>query len=126
MSINDVMKKSEGHMQGAIQALHHEFKTLRTGRANAAMLDSVTVDYYGTPTPIAQAASVKVPEASMIVVEPWDKSMVAPVEKAIAGGGAQISAGLGLLLEQGIFPNFRRFSLIFPAIFEQSFDQKRH
>ena len=83
MSINDVMKKSEGHMHGAIQALHHEFKTLRTGRANAAMLDSVTVDYYGTPTPIAQAASVKVPEASMIVVEPWDKSMVAPIEKAI-------------------------------------------
>jgi ribosome recycling factor len=83
MSINDVMKKSEVHMHGAIQVLHHEFKTLRTGRANAAMLDSVTVDYYGTPTPIAQAASVKVPEASMIVVEPWDKSMVAPIEKAI-------------------------------------------
>jgi ribosome recycling factor len=83
MSINDVMKKAQDHMNGAIQALHGEFRTLRTGRANAAMLDSVMVDYYGTPTPIAQAASVKVPEASMIVVEPWDKSMVAPIEKAI-------------------------------------------
>ena len=81
--INDVIKDSQKHMHGAIEALHREFKTLRTGRANAAMLDSVTVDYYGTPTPIAQAASVKVPEASMIVVEPWDKSMVAPIEKAI-------------------------------------------
>ncbi|HEX3580364.1 MAG TPA: ribosome recycling factor [Thermoanaerobaculia bacterium] len=81
--ISDVIKDVEKHMNGAIESLHREFKTLRTGRANAAMLDSVTVDYYGTPTPIAQAASVKVPEASMILVEPWDKSMVAPIEKAI-------------------------------------------
>jgi ribosome recycling factor len=81
--INDVIKDVQKHMHGAIEVLHRDFKTLRTGRANAAMLDSVTVDYYGTPTPIAQAASVKVPEASLIIVEPWDKSMVAPVEKAI-------------------------------------------
>lgn len=81
--INDVIKDAQKHMHGAIEALHREFKTLRTGRANAAMLDSVMVDYYGTPTPIAQAASIKVPEASLIMVEPWDKSMVAPVEKAI-------------------------------------------
>ncbi len=81
--INDVIKDCQKHMHGAIDALHREFKTLRTGRANAAMLDSVMVGYYGTPTPIAQAASVKVPEASLIVVEPWVKSMVAPVEKAI-------------------------------------------
>jgi ribosome recycling factor len=70
-------------MDGALEALHREFKTLRTGRANAAMLDGVTVDYYGTPTPIAQVASLKVPEPSLIVAEPWDKSMVAPIEKAI-------------------------------------------
>jgi len=70
-------------MHGAIEALHREFKTLRTGRANAAMLDGITVDYYGTPTPISQVASLKVPESSLIVAEPWDKSMVSAVEKAI-------------------------------------------
>jgi ribosome recycling factor len=81
--INDVVKDVQHRMHGAIEALHREFKTLRTGRANAAMLDSVTVDYYGTPTPIGQVASLKVPEASMIVAEPWDKTMVSAIEKAI-------------------------------------------
>jgi ribosome recycling factor len=81
--INDVIKDVQHRMHGAIEALHREFKSLRTGRANAAMLDNVTVDYYGTPTPIAQVASIKVPEASMIVAEPWDKSMVGAIEKAI-------------------------------------------
>ena len=81
--INDVIKDVQHRMHGAIEALHREFKTLRTGRANAGMLDSVTVDYYGTPTPIAQVASLKVPEASLIVAEPWDKTMVGAIEKAI-------------------------------------------
>ena len=81
--IQDVIKDVQHRMHGAIEALHREFKTLRTGRANAAMLDSITVDYYGTPTPIAQVASLKVPEPSLIVAEPWDKSMVAAIEKAI-------------------------------------------
>lgn len=81
--INDVIKDVQHRMDSALQALHREFKTLRTGRANAAMLDGLTVDYYGTPTPIAQVASIKVPESSLIVAEPWDKSMVSAVEKAI-------------------------------------------
>jgi ribosome recycling factor len=81
--IQDVIKDVQHRMDGAIEALHREFKTLRTGRANAAMLDGITIDYYGTPTPLAQVASLKVPEASMIVAEPWDKSMLAVIEKAI-------------------------------------------
>ncbi len=81
--IQDVIKDVQHRMHGAIEALHREFKSLRTGRANVSMLDLVMVDYYGTPTPIGQVASLKVPEASLIVAEPWDKSMVAPVEKAI-------------------------------------------
>jgi ribosome recycling factor len=83
MAINDVIKDVQHRMHGAIEALHAHFKTLRTGRANAAMLDTIHVDYYGTPTPISQAANIKVPEPALIVVEPWDKSMVAPIEKAI-------------------------------------------
>jgi ribosome recycling factor len=83
MPINAVTKDVQHRMDSSIQALHAHFKTLRTGRANAAMLDSIHVDYYGTPTPLAQAASIKVPEPALLVVEPWDKSMVGPIEKAI-------------------------------------------
>jgi ribosome recycling factor len=83
MPINDVIKDVAHRMDSSIQSLHGHFRSLRTGRANAAMLDTVHVDYYGTPTPISQAANIKVPEPALIVVEPWDKSMVAPIEKAI-------------------------------------------
>jgi ribosome recycling factor len=83
MPINEVIKDVQHRMDSSIQALHAHFKTLRTGRANAAMLDSIHVDYYGTPTPLAQAANIKVPEPALLVVEPWDKSMVAVIEKAI-------------------------------------------
>lgn len=83
MPMNEVIKDVQHRMDSSIQALHAHFKTLRTGRANAAMLDSIHVDYYGTPTPLAQAANIKVPEPALLVVEPWDKSMVAPIEKAI-------------------------------------------
>jgi len=81
--INDVIRDVQHRMHGAIEALHREFKSLRTGRANVAMLDGITVDYYGTPSPISQVANLKVPEPSLIVAEPWDKSIVAAVEKAI-------------------------------------------
>ncbi|HVG23232.1 MAG TPA: ribosome recycling factor [Thermoanaerobaculia bacterium] len=81
--MNEVITDVKHRMDSSIQSLHSHFKTLRTGRANAAMLDSIQVDYYGTPTPLAQAASIKVPEPALLVVEPWDKSMVGPIEKAI-------------------------------------------
>lgn len=83
MPIPGLIKDVQHRMDSSIQSLNGHFKTLRTGRANASMLDGVTVDYYGTPTPLAQAASIKVPEAALIVLEPWDKSMVGPIEKAI-------------------------------------------
>jgi ribosome recycling factor len=81
--INDVIKDVQHRMHGALEALHREFKTLRTGRANVSMLDGVHIDYYGTPTPLSQVASLKVPEPSMILAEPWDKSMLSAIEKAI-------------------------------------------
>ncbi|HEX9161635.1 MAG TPA: ribosome recycling factor [Thermoanaerobaculia bacterium] len=81
--INEVIKDVQHRMDGALEALHREFKTLRTGRANVGMLDGIIVEYYGTPTPLAQVASLKVPEASLIIAEPWDKSMVATIEKTI-------------------------------------------
>lgn len=83
MPTKEVIKDLDRRMHGAVDALHGEFKTLRTGRANVSVLDGVMVDYYGTPTPIAQVANLSVPEASLIVAQPWDKSMIPAIEKAI-------------------------------------------
>jgi ribosome recycling factor len=83
MQVKETMKDLDRRMHGAIEALHHEFRSLRTGRANASMLDGITIDYYGTPTPLSQVASLAVPEASLIVAQPWDKSMIPAIEKAI-------------------------------------------
>lgn len=77
--IDDIRRR----MDGALSALKHEFSGLRTGRANAAMLDSVTVDAYGSPTPIVQVGTVNAPEPRMLSVSVWDKSLVAAVERAI-------------------------------------------
>src|SRR5687767_11509840 len=70
-------------MHGAIEALHAEFRQLRTGRASLSMLDGVVVPYYGTDTPLNGVASLSVPEASLIIAQPWDKSMIPAIEKAI-------------------------------------------
>lgn len=77
-------------MDGALNALAHEFSGLRTGRASSSLLDPVQVEAYGAVTPINQVAAITVPEARMIIVQVWDKSVVAAVDKAIR------AAGLGL------------------------------
>lgn len=81
--IKDVNRDLDKRMHGAIEALHGEFRSLRTGRASASMLDGVMVDYYGTPTPVSGVANLSVPEASLIVAQPWDKTMIPALEKAI-------------------------------------------
>lgn len=74
---------AEERMEKSIDSLKYNFGRVRTGRANPHILDSIKVDYYGQPTPITQLAGVKVPEASMLVIEPWDKSSLNSIEKAI-------------------------------------------
>ncbi len=81
--INDLKKDAEKRMGRSIEALREEFSRLRTGRANAALLEHVTVDYYGTETPITRVATVTVEDARTLSVSPWEKQMVAAVEKAI-------------------------------------------
>ena len=71
------------HMDKCLSALKSNFAKVRTGRANPHVLDDIRVNYYGVPTPITQLAGVKVPEASMLVIEPWDKSSLRSIEKAI-------------------------------------------
>ncbi len=70
-------------MDKSIQALKVEFSSIRTGQASASLLDRIRVDYYGTPTPVTQVASVTVPEARLLVVQPWDKGLLKEIEKAI-------------------------------------------
>ena len=83
MEIREVIKDVERRMHGAIDSLHGEFKQLRTGRASLSMLDGVLVPYYGTDTPLNGVASLTIPESSLIVAQPWDKSMIPAIEKAI-------------------------------------------
>ncbi len=78
-------------MEKALSALQHDFTGLRTGRPNPAQLDDIKVDYYGVPTPVTQVAAVKVPDAHMMTVEPWDKGLVGAVEKAIAASSLGIA-----------------------------------
>ena len=81
--MESVKKDAEERMEKALVALDREFGKLRTGRASTSLVDGVKVDYYGTPTPIGQIASVAIPDSRTITIQPWDKSSFALVEKAI-------------------------------------------
>ena len=78
-----VSESTMGRMDKTIAALKDEFKALRTGRASASIFDRVRVDYYGTPTPLNQVSTISVPEARSIVIQPFDKSLISEIEKAI-------------------------------------------
>ncbi len=77
------IKKAEEKMQKSIHVLTSDFAAIRAGRANPAVLDKITVDYYGTPTPIQQMAAISVPEARTLLIQPWDASTLKSIEKAI-------------------------------------------
>ena len=83
LDANKIINDSRMLMQKAIDHLESELSKIRAGRANPTMLDSVHVDYYGTRTPLSQISSVTIPDARTIAIQPWEKSMLAPIEKAI-------------------------------------------
>jgi ribosome recycling factor len=78
-----IIDQAKEKMDKAVQAFSRELATIRAGRANASLLDKVTVDYYGAPTPLNQLASISVPEARLLVIQPYDKSVINDIEKAI-------------------------------------------
>ncbi len=80
---DDIIKKTRTSMDKSIDALKKDFAKVRTGRASAALLDDVRVDYYGTPTPLSQVGSLTVPEPRMITIQPWEKNLIPEIEKAI-------------------------------------------
>ena len=81
--MDKVIKNAEEKMKKSVQHLETEFSEIRAGRANPAVLDKVRIDYYGTPTPINQVAAVSVSEARTLTIQPWDKSLLRVIEKAI-------------------------------------------
>lgn len=88
--MSDIIKDTKSRMQKAIDNLSRELANISAGRANSNLLNGVTVDYYGAPTPVQQLASINVPEARLLVISPYDKTSVADIEKAI------IAANLGV------------------------------
>ena len=102
------LKIYEDKMNKTLDVLLDDYGTIRAGRANPHVLDKIKVDYYGTPTPIQQVGNISVPEARMIVIQPWEKSLLKAIEKAI------------LTSELGINPNNDGscIRLIFPEMTE--------
>ncbi len=107
--MKDLLKNTEERMDKSLNSVGREFATVRAGRANTSILDRITVDYYGVPTPIQQIASVSVPEGRVLQIQPWDTSTLKLIEKAI-----QVS-------DIGINPNNdgRVIRLIFPPLTEE-------
>jgi len=86
-------KKAEEKMHGAIEALKKEFASLRTGRASLALLDGIEVDYYGTPTPLSQVATLNVPEPRQMTIQPWEQKLIPDIEKAILKSDLGLTPG---------------------------------
>ena len=81
--MNELIKNTEEKMNKTVAVLERDYKSIRAGRANAAVLDRITVDYYGVPTPIQQMAAVSTPEPRVLMIQPWDASSMKDIEKAI-------------------------------------------
>jgi ribosome recycling factor len=89
--IDEIMLEAEERMERAIDSLGEAFASVRTGRANAMLLNKIVVDYYGAPTPINQMAAVKTPDAHQLVIEPWDKAMLGAIEHAITASNLGVT-----------------------------------
>ncbi|MHB1418367.1 MAG: ribosome recycling factor [Bacillota bacterium] len=81
--IQEILAELEDRMKKAVEILKKDLASLRAGRANPALLEKVQVNYYGTPTPVNQVANISVPEARLLVIQPWDRNMIAEIERAI-------------------------------------------
>ena len=82
-TVDELIQETETRMKQALESMGREFRSVRTGRANPGLIEHLQVDYHGVPTPLNQIAGITVPEAHLLVVQPWDKSAMADVERAI-------------------------------------------
>jgi len=81
--LDDILKTAEHKMTRAVEILSTDLQSVRTGRASPALLDRIQVDYYGSPTPVNGVANITAPDARMVIISPWDRGMLGPIEKAI-------------------------------------------
>lgn len=81
--INDILTDAKDRMEKSYENMCHDFSTMRVGRANPAILDGITVDYYGAPTPLNQTSNINAPEPRLLTIQPWDRSLLGAIEKAI-------------------------------------------
>ena len=95
---------AEEKMEKTLSNLAEDYSTIRAGRANPAVLNKITVDYYGSPTPLQQVANISVPEARMLVIQPWDRSLIKAIEKAIQASDVGINPNNDGTLIRLIFP----------------------
>jgi ribosome recycling factor len=91
--IDDTLLEAEEKMERAIAHAKEEFGAIRTGRASAALFSKIMVDYYGTPTPLPQLASIGIPEARMVIIKPYDQSQIAAMEKAVRDSDLGVNPG---------------------------------
>ncbi len=89
--MQEIKDTSTEKMQKSLQTLLHNYSKVRTGRASAAILDDIKINYYGQPTPVKQLCNISIPEPRMIIVQPWDKTTLADIEKAILGANIGIT-----------------------------------
>ena len=89
--LNEIYDNCNAKMQGSVEHMHRDFKTLRTGKVLISVLDNVKIDYYGTPTPLDQVGSVIAADATTIVVNPWEKNLLADIETAIAAANIGVN-----------------------------------
>lgn len=92
-SIKEIEASAKTRMDKVLTALQHDMVNIRTGRASVNLLDNIRVDYYGTPTPVNQVANLHVPEPFLITIQPWDSSMIGPIEKAIRTSDLGLNPG---------------------------------
>ena len=105
MSISEIQQQTEYKMKRTVETLREDFIKIRTGRASTGLLEHIMVEYYGTPTPINQVAQIGVADARTLTVQPWEKSMVAPVEKAIRSSDLGLNpATSGMLIRVPLPP----------------------
>lgn len=88
--VSEILSNADVKMGKTVEVLQRELATIRTGRASPALVEQIRVDYYGVPTPLGQMATISVPEARLLVIQPWDKGSLSSIEKAI------LKSGLGL------------------------------
>ncbi len=110
--MDEIKKTMNAQMTKAIEAMKHQLTRVRTGRASASALDGVMVDYYGVPTPLKQVGQISTPEARLLQIQPFDKTLIPAIERAILGANVGVTPANDGNLIRIPFPAFPEFEFL--------------